>query len=182
MSLKYSIKGQIISVILTHLEIVALSFVMWLFTISITLLKMGEMIYSIVAAIAYFVCMYLKCFSQAKDDKKSFSPLTPKPFKGLLLSTGITIVNVVIFLIHISVLNFAGENPSDFLSTASNVVYLFWFSPFINLIDSQSVAISELVMILIMPLSSCFLGYLAGYKNFDISAKLRAIMYEKSGS
>lgn len=180
MNLKYSIRGQIISVVFAHLKTVSVLFLIWLLLIALTISKIGGIIYSVIATSAYVITMYSESFSQAKNDKKSYSPLTPKPYKGLLLPLGVIFINILVTLIHIFALRGAGETL-NLSAISANVLYLFWFSPFISFLDMQKGAIStaEYAVVFVLPLLSCFFGYFAGYKNFNISDKLRGFMYEK---
>ena len=183
MNMKYSIKGQIMSVILAHLKAVFLFFVVWIIDIAVIASKIGGAIYTATSAIIYFIIMYSACYSQAKNDKKSYSPLTPKKYKGILLSSGVVVMSVLVVLGYIFVWHSAsdGENLISLWAVAVNVFYLFWFSPFISFLGDQKgvISVSEYAIAFILPIVSCFLGYLAGYKNFDIAEKMRFFVYEK---
>ena len=183
MDMKYSIKGQIISVILSHLKAVFLFFIVWTIDIAVISLKIGGAIYTVTSTILYFIIMYSACYSQAKNDKKSYSPLTPKKYKGILLSMGVLVMSIFVVFGYIFVWQKAsdGENLINLWAVAVNIFYLFWFSPFISFLGKQkgTIAITEYAIAFIIPIASCFLGYLAGYKNFDIAEKMRFLVYEK---
>lgn len=183
MNMKYSIMGQIISVILTHLEAVFVFFAVWVIAISVTSSKIGGTIYSAIATVFYVSAMYSVCYAKAKDDKKSYSPLTPEKYKGILLSAGLLVINIAVAFIYSFIWKTAsdGANLTGIGAVAVNVFCLFWFSPFISFLGEQNGVISVLgyVAIFALPVLSCFFGYLAGYKNFDISRKLKFLVYEK---
>jgi len=183
MNLKYSIKGQIISVILEHLRAAIIFFMVWIFAIRITSSKTGGIIYSAITTFLYFVIMYSAGYQAEKNDKKSYSPLTPTPYKGAVLSLGVLAVNALIVLSYLLAWRISGdgENFTNLRAVAVNAIYLFWFSPFIGFLGTQKGAIAPFgyIIIFVLPILSCFLGYFAGYKNFDISAKLRFLVYEK---
>ena len=183
MNMKYSIKGQIISVILAHLKAVFLFFIVWMIDIPVIATKIGGAIYTATSTIIYFVIMYSACYDQAKNDKKSYSPLTPKKYKGILLSVGVLVVSIFVVLCYIFVWKKAsdGENLISLWAVAVNIFYLFWFSPFVSFLGEQkgAIAILEYTIAFILPIANCFLGYLAGYKNFDIAEKMKFLVYEK---
>lgn len=183
MNTKYSIKGQIISVILTHLEMVFIFFAVWLMAISVTTSEIGSVIYSVAAIFFYSIMMYSVCYSQARNDKKSYSPLTPMKYKGILLCLGVLVISIMAIFGYIFVWRTQsdGESLVKLWAISINVFYMFWFSPFINFLSDKKGAISILgyVMMFVPTALSCFLGYLAGYKDFDISSKMKFLVYEK---
>ena len=69
MYMKHSIMGQILSVLLTHLEMVFIFFAVWIIAIAVTSTKIGGVIYSVIATVFYFSAMYAACLMKAKDDK-----------------------------------------------------------------------------------------------------------------
>lgn len=183
MNLKYSIKGQIISVILEHLKIVFVFFAVWILGIYVTASKIGGAIYSYIATFFYFTAIYSAGYQAEINDKKSYSPLTPKPYKGALLSLGVLAVNIALAFSYLLVWKTAGngESLTNLWAVAVNVLCLFWFSPFMSFLGEQKGAIAPFgyIIIFILPTLSCFLGYFAAYKNFDILQKLRFLVYEK---
>lgn len=183
MNLKYSIKGQIISVILEHLRAVCILFVLWVLGIRITASEIGGMIYSAIAVFLYFAVMYSAGYQAEKNDKKSYSPLTPKKYKGALISLGVLVLSIVFVCAYLLVWQTAsdGNNLTSLWAVAVNILYLFWFCPFVNFLSAQKGVIPPIwyFIIFILPTASCFLGYFAGYKNFNILEKLRTLMYEK---
>lgn len=183
MNLKYSIKGQVVSVILEHLRASTIFFVAWILTIRITSSVIGGIVYSVIATFFYLTLMYSAGYQALKNDKKSYSPLTPKKYKGALLSLGLLALSILIVIAYLIAWRVAGdgENLITLWAVAVNVLYLFWYSPFVGFLGTQKGTISMLgyIIIFVLPTASCFLGYFAGYKGFDISEKLRTLIYEK---
>lgn len=183
MNMKYTLRGQIISVILEHMKAVFILFAVWVLAINITATKIGGIVYSSVATLFYFTIIYSAGYQTERSDKKSYSPLTPKKYKGALLSLGIVAVNIAVVTAYLLVWRMAGDGESltSLKTVAVNVMCLLWFSPFISFLGGQKGTIAPFgyIIIFLLPAVSCFLGYFAGYKNFDISAKLRFLMYEK---
>lgn len=183
MDMKYSVKGQIISVLLTHLQAAFLFFILWVIAISFTSTGIGGAIYSAFTTFFYFIMMYSAGYSAEKNDNKSYSPLTPKKYKGAVLTSGVLAINVIMVIMYIVVWNVAGDGKTlgNMWAIAANALFIFWFSPFINFLGTQNGVISPIgyAIMFILPLAGCFLGYIAGYKNFDISAKMKFLVYEK---
>lgn len=183
MNMKYTLRGQIISVLLEHLKASFIFFTVWILAISVTSSKIGGAVYSAIATFFWFAIIYSAGYQAEKNDKKSYSPLTPTPYKGALLSFGVLAVNALIVLSYLLAWRISGdgENLTNLRAVAVNAIYLFWFSPFIGFLGTQKGAIAPFgyIIIFVLPTASCFLGYFAGYKNFDISEKLRRLVYEK---
>ena len=183
MNLKYTFKGQIISVLLTHLKAAVIFFFVWIIAIAVTSSGVGGIIYSVISAIFYFMMMYSAGYETFRSDRKSYSQLTPFWYKGLILSTGVIVLNALILTIYKLSWIFGSDGTSvtSVWSFIGNFLGLFWFSPYLNLLGmaSGNIKIYGYAIIFLLHTLACFLGYFAGYKNYDISAKLRAFMYEK---
>lgn len=183
MNMKYTIPGQILSVILTHIKAAFLFFIVWLLAISLTSTQIGGIIYSSVSAAFYFIMMYATGYTIEKNDKKSYSKLTPVSYKGALLPLGLSLLNILTLIIYkLSwALGSNGENIENWWALAGNIFGLFWFSPYMNILGMETGKIAPYgyAIIFLLHELACFAGYFAGYKDFDISAKFSFLMYEK---
>ena len=181
--MKHTLKGQILSVILVHIEAAVVFFLVWIIAIAATGTRIGGLIYSSVSSLFYAVMMYSQGYSAAKNDKKSISRLTPFFYKGAAISLALTAANVLTAVLYRLAWSLGGDGESlvKIWAVIGNVWTLFWFSPYMNLLgmDKGSIAVYGFVTILLLHTAACFLGYFAGYKNFDISEKFRFLMYEK---
>lgn len=181
--MKYTIPGQVASIIVTHSEAAFLFFFVWIFSISITSTKVGGLIFSTISTLFYFMMIYSAGYNTVKNDKKSYTELTPVPYKGALLSLGLLVFNIIVLVIyHLSW--FFGSTPegiSTWWSLVGNIFSIFWFSPYLNLLNMENghIALYGYAIILLLHPSACFLGYYAGYKNFDISAKFKFLVYDQ---
>lgn len=181
--MKYTWQGQILSVIVTHIEAAFLFFVVWMIAIGVTGTHMGGLIYSIISAIFYGIMMYSQGYAIEKNDKKNYSKLNPIWYKGAVVALGLVLLNGLVLLLY----KFAWTAGSDgealvkLWAVIGNVACLFWFSPYMNLLglESGNMAFYGYAVIILFHTLMCFLGYFAGYKNFDISAKLKFLVYEK---
>ena len=181
--MKYTIPGQVASIIVTHIEAAFLFFFVWIFSISITSTKIGGLIFSSVSTLFYFMMIYSAGYNIVKNDKKSYTELSPISYKGALLSLGLLAVNIIVLVIyHLSW--FFGSTPegiSTWWSLAGNIFSIFWFSPYMNLLGMENghIAFYGYAIIILLHPIACFLGYYAGYNNFDISAKLKFLVYDQ---
>lgn len=181
--MRYTWHGQILSVILTHFEAAAIFFVVWLIAIGITGTRIGGLIYSASSAVFYTVMMYSLGYSTVRNDKKSHTKLTPISYKGAVIALGLVFLNVLVLLLYkLSwTLGSEGGELVKLWAVGGNILGMFWFSPYINLlgISKGSIAFYGYAIIFFLHTIACFLGYFAGYKNFDISSKLKFLVYEK---
>ncbi len=181
--MKYTWHGQILSVITAHIEAAFVFFLIWTFSISVTGTRLGGFVFSLVSAVLYTVMMYLRGYTTARNDKKSYTKLTPIAYKGAVIALGLVVLNIFAVIIYkLSwLLGSDGESLSTLRAVAGNVFGIFWFSPYLNLLgmDKGSIAPYGYAVIVLLHTTACFLGYFAGYKNFDISVKLRNLVYEK---
>ena len=181
--MKYTVKGQVLSVIATHAKAAVLFFIVWLLALSITGTKIGGLIYSVISAIFYFFMMYNAGYSIVKDDKKSYTELTSDKKKGLLLPIGLLVLNIVLVVLYKAAWTFAsdGSGLTNWWALACNALALFWFSPYINILgmDKGALAVYGYAIICLLHILAFYLGYFAGYNDFDISTKFRFLMYEK---
>ena len=183
--MKYTVPGQVLSIIVTHSEAGFLFFFVWLLAISITSNKTGGMIYSVISSVFYFMMMYSAGYTIVKNDKKSYTKLTPVPYKGALLPLGLLILNIlflVIYKLSWSIGVDSNGNISNIWSLIGNIAGMVWFSPYRELLgnmESGYIAPYGYAIVLLFHTIACFLGYFAGYNDFDISKKLRFLVYDQ---
>lgn len=181
--MKYTWHGQILSVITAHIEAAFVFFLIWMFSISITGTRLGGLIYSFITAVIYTIIMYLCGYNTAKNDKKSYTKLTPIAYKGAIIALGLLVLNIFAVILYKSswISGSNGEILLTLWATGGNALSIFWFSPYLNFLGMSkgNIAGYGYAIIALLHTAACFLGYFAGYKNFDISAKLRLLVYEK---
>lgn len=181
--MKYTWHGQILSVIIAHIVSATVFFLTWLIAISITGTRIGGLVYSSVSAVFYAVTMYSVGCSVAKNDKKSYAKLTPFAYKGAVISLGLGILNVLTVILYKLSWTIGGDSEglTKLWAVIGNLFSLFWFSPYMNLLgmDKGNMTVYGYLISLLLHTAMCFLGYFAGYKDFDISAKFKFLVYEK---
>ena len=181
--MKYTIPGQVFSIIVTHMQAAFLFFFVWLLAISITSGKTAGFIYSVISSLFYFMMIYSAGYTVVKNDKKSYTELTPIPYKGALLSLGLLLINIIVLAIyHLSwMLGRTPEGISIGWALAGNIFSIFWFSPYMNLLSMENghIALYGYAIIILLHPIACFLGYFAGYNNFDISTKFKFLVYDQ---
>ena len=183
--MKYTVPGQVLSIIVTHIEAAFLFFFVWLLAISITSTKIGALIYCVISSIFYFMMMYSAGYTVVKNDKKSYTDLTPFPYKGALLSIGLLVLNIlflVIYRLSWSIGVDADGHITNVWSLIGNILGMFWFAPYRELLGHMEIGYISpcgYAVILLFHVVACTLGYFAGYKDFDISAKMRFLVYDQ---
>ncbi len=183
MKFRYTWAGQVLSVVLTHIEMSFLFFFVWLLALGLLEKKVFGDIYTVVSVLTYFFALYGVSESIYRDDKKTYTKLSPFWYKGAILS----ILPILLNLIFATLIMFVWKKYSEggALQNAGaiviNVIGVFWVSPFQKLVQFEKgmVDIVSYLVIVIVPFIACFFGYFAGVKGFDISSKFRFLMYEK---
>ena len=183
MFLKYTWCGQLLSALITHLELSFLFFVLWIFSISLFETTPGGIILTVIFVLIFAFTLYNASYQAEKNDAKSYTKLEPKWYKGALLPTFILGMNVICIVSYLLVWKFACADGglTSLWAVAVNAVSLFWFAPYQKLVPLEAGTIGTIgyVCMFTVPILSCFLGYYAGYKNFDLTEKLHKFTYEK---
>lgn len=182
MWLKYTRPGQMVSMLITHIELSFLFFAIWLIIFSLTQTVLGGIIYTAVSFILFCVCLYSTGNTVYNNDKKSYSRLSPKWYQGAVLPLIIIIINIALLILYKVAWKYAGngESLNRLWAVFVNMANIFWFSPYQKLVtlDKGYVNALSYIITFITPVVMCFLGYFAGYKNFKISKKLRFLVYD----
>jgi hypothetical protein len=140
-------------------------------------------IFGILGFLGYFLSIYAYSGTALRDDKMSASPLTPKPLKGILLPAFLTIASAVVILLY--KLAWAqgsdGQNMTEIWSLILNIISLLWVAPYQPLLGMAygHIELQGYLIIFVTPFIASFLGYLAAYKGFDLSAKVHGFAYER---
>ncbi len=180
--LKYSIPGQMLLMIKNHFTTSVVFMILFLMTASMQN-GFGGIIFGVVGFLGYFLSIYAYSGSALKDDKRTVSPLTPKPLKGLFLPAFLTIVNVVVILLYklAWLAGSDGKSMTEIWSLILNIISLLWVSPYQPLLGMAygHIELHGYLIIFITPFVASALGYFAAYKGFDLSAKVHSFAYEK---
>lgn len=181
-NLRYSIMGQMLLMVKAHLEIALIFMIFFLFTIRM-LEGIGNIIFGIVGTLGYFLAIYSAAGTAHTNDKRSISPLTPKPAKGFILPAFLTLLSIVLILLYKIAWTYGsnGTNVTEIWSLIFNIIFLFWvapYQPFLGVAHGHIEPQGYLIILLLPIIASAF-GYLASFKGFDLSEKVRSIAYEK---
>jgi len=181
-NLKYSIPGQMLLMIKNHFTVSVVFMILFLMTTPMQN-TISNMIFGIVGYIGYFLSIYAFSESALRDDKRTVSPLTPHPAKGLWLPAFLTIANVVVILLYklAWVAGSDGKSMTEIWSLILNIISLLWVSPYEPLLGMAygHIELQGYLIIFITPFVASALGYYASYKGFDLSAKVHSFAYEK---
>ena len=181
-NLKYSISGQMLLMIKNHFSAAVVFMILFLMTTSMRG-DLGDKIFGVCGFLGYFLTIYAYSGSAFQDDKRTISPLTPHPLKGLWLPALLTVANVIIILLY----NLAwsqgsdGHSMTEIWSLILNIISLLWVAPYQPLLGMAygHIELQGYLIIFITPFIASALGYFAAYKGFDLSAKVHSIAYEK---
>lgn len=185
--LKYTIPGQMLLLVKSHLSTAVLFLILFLFTFSMTAgTGIGSIIYASVGILGYFLSIYSTAGSYVSCDKMPSSKLSPHPAKGFILPVILTAVSLVIILFYKLAWAYGsnGTSVTEIWSFIANALMLIWvapYQPFVGLSAGNITTIGYLI-ILVLPYIASGLGYLATYKGFDLSEKVRNIAYEKKNN
>lgn len=180
---KYTIWYQLLRPTKNYTTLALFFVLFWMLTINLWTSDTGALIFSIAGLISYFFSVYNSGFDAAVDDKKSCSLLKPKWYKGIFLPALLTIAHIIAILIFKCSWYFGTTDGyiSNGWALTGNIFSIMWFSPYktIGGINRGNIEMQGYIITFILPYIASFLGYLAGYKNFDIYGKLSAIAYER---
>ena len=179
---KYVTLNQLIEIIKTHIFTVCPIFILGIIIFAgLITSAVGSVIFSIVATIIYFFAIYSKAFEVAKRDMKSYTREKPYAFKGLLLPTGYLILSIVIYLLYFVSWRFMSIDGvivglSGWINNFICIIWTFPYTGFMTLKDGY-MSVSGHLLVYLLPFAASFLGYFAGYKNYDITVTLSKLVY-----
>ena len=180
--LKYSLWGQMLLMVKTHLTTAILFMILFLATTSLRN-DFGNIVFGVFGTLGYFLSIYSQAAASLTDDKRTISPLNPKPLKGFILPLILTAVSLVIVLMyHLAwAKGSGGQALTQVWSLILNIVSLLWVSPYQPFLGMNCGQIETYgyLIIFILPIIASGLGYFAAYKGFDLNAKIHGLAYEK---
>ena len=103
-------------------------------------------------------------------------------FKGLVLAVGIFAVSIILYALYFVAWKFMTIN--DALISVSgwinNFLFIIWTFPFTGFIKLSNGVMTwyGYIIVAAIPFIASFLGYFAGYKNFDLYSKFLSLVYE----
>ncbi len=184
MKFKYTLAGQFLDVVKTHIVAAFIFSILWFMLIAVTITDTGGIIFSIIGTLCYFISMYNCGFDALTNDKKTYSKQSPDLRKCIILTAALAVVNLIMIVMYRTVwtLYGSGTTLTSVGGIVGNVLAIIWFSPYEKLAGMVcgSFSIAGYVMVFLLPAVAVAAGYAAGYFGYDISGKLSGIMYEKT--
>lgn len=183
-SMKITVPYQMWMTILTHLEAAGISFVFqtvafWYFIGR----DVFKEILGIVFTLIYAGFIYHIVRKLAIRDYKSYTPVKPSVFKGVMLGVTVSLITAVLHAVWCIVWANCSVNGSlvGVPATIYNMVFNFWTFPFYGLMGASEGHITILGQILMygVPVASAAAGYLSAKYNIDLVDKLQRAVYEK---
>lgn len=172
---------QVFKIIKAHF---AASILIFIFALMLSGALYGEnkiplVIFSVISILMYFLLLYTEAYGIARQDNKRYTAEEPYMLKGFLLSIGVVILTIVLYVIYYFMQKYM---PAASIPTLiSGTVYIVWTYPFNEIIGLSKgvMAWYGYIIVVFVPVLLSGLGYIAGLKNFDISEKLSKFIYEK---
>lgn len=136
-----------------------------------------------ILTLIYFSEIYSKAWACAERDHKSYTETTPYFFKGTVLSIGILVYYLLIWLLYKFTWHFLTIDGSIATLTGllynvvfilSTIMYTGFSAP-----EMGTLSLSAHLLIYLVPLIASTLGYIAGHKDFMLTEKLIPFIYEK---
>lgn len=143
---------------------------------------------SVVMAVVYAGVLFGKSYECAYSDYKTYSKLKPYPLKGFVLSLGVIIPVVIVWVFYVIAWKVApipetasSEAQIPLLTFSANILYSFITAPFWNLVDikGSNASLTGQIITLAVPAAACFAGYYFGYIKVDFTKYFNKLMYEK---
>lgn len=181
-NLKFSVPGQMLLMSKAHLSTAFLFLLFFLFTMSMAGTA-KDIIFGVCGIVGYFLSIYSTAGSAYNDDKKTISPLTPKPAKGLVLPLILTIFSAICILLYKIAWTYgvAESGALELWAVPLNILALLWvapYQPFLGMVKG-SLSLCGYLIIFLTPFIASGLGYFAAFHNFDLNAKVHSLAYEK---
>ena len=136
-------------------------------------------LFSIIFIIVYAVILYLRAKKFGNLDAKPYTPMKPRILKGVLFGVCISLTVLLAFVIMRLVWAYAESNY--LLMTTGNFIFTFWTFPYYGILglNEGRVMSYAFVIMIVLPVLMCSVGYIMGCKNKNLSYKLRDMMYEE---
>lgn len=181
--MKYTIWGQMLSMVRSHAFTAIVIFLIWLVTAGMWEVDIGSRIFGILGSFCYVITIYNCACSCAQADKRTASPLKAYPAKGLIIPAFLLAVNVLITIMYkyIWIVGGDGQYLREGWAILLNVLTLAWVAPydaFLGMAQGHMELRGYLIMYL-LPFVISAIGYFAGFKGIDIYGKINSIAYEK---
>lgn len=183
-SLKITVPYQIWMTVLTHIEAAGIAFVFQTVAFWYFIGRNGfKEILGIVFTIIYAGFIYHIVRKLALKDYKSYTPLNPSVFKGVMLGVTLSLITAVLHVIWCILWAKCSANGSlvGLPAIIYNMFFTFWTFPFYGIMGASEGHITIFGQILMygVPIAAAAAGYLSVKYNIDLLDKLQRAAYEK---
>ncbi len=139
----------------------------------------SKYIFSLICIFIYMLSLYTRAEEIARYDKKSYTEKFSYPLKGLLLPIGILAVWVILFILYFvswkyDIITYS----SGFINNLLFVIWNYMYKGFLSF-NNGSFNYYYMILVVLVPFTASGLGYLAGYRNFDLSKRVVKLVYEE---
>ncbi len=174
---------QVLKIIKAHLLSSFLIFVLSIISVpTVYGIKNGVKIFAIIALLIYFAMMYNQAYEIADYDKKSYTKEEPYFLKGFFLAWGVTAITVILYIAYYFVCKYMKVDGmmTEVFMWILNLPFTLWSYAFSGIIGLEKGFMKwyGYIVITAVPIVFSGIGYIAGLKDFDITAKLSKYIYE----
>lgn len=171
---------QFLKIVLSHLKALGIIFLVFYF-MGVAFWAIHDvvtMIMEILIFVVYIGIMASAGNACATYDLKQYSKTKPFAIKGILLAIPVVLLNLGMWgalqWVH-------GANMSVTIKNIMQTVFFVWTVPYNFFLkpDGPSVRLIGQIMMYAVPFITIGAGYFAGYKRWDVYAKLDKIVFEQ---
>lgn len=138
---------------------------------------------SAVFIIVYFGILYTCAKKYGKQDTKPYTPLKKSYLRAFLLGGFISLCTLALYSIFKISWHFLAVDGAmtNFWGLTINFVFIYWTFPYHGIMNLNADVMTWYsgLLILIVPVLSSVLGYIAGCKNINIVESIDKFSYEK---
>ncbi len=180
---KITIPYQFFYIFMQHLAGCGVAFVlMMVFSWCFGVTPLKE-IASVIFMLIYAIILYSGANELSIQDNKPYTPLKPQVFKSFLWGLAICVITFLTYILYnYSWSLYDAQNVTSFILTIfSNIVFSFWTYPYVGIIGASKgyVMMYSFIFWIIVPITSCMAGYVAGCRGFLLQEVIRKFVYRK---
>lgn len=183
-SMKITVPYQIWITILTHIEAAGIAFVFQTVAFWYFIGKgVFKPILGIIFTLIYAGFIYHVVRKLAIRDYKSYTPLKPSVFKGVMLGVILSLITALLFVSWKLVWMYSSTDGSlnGAFATIINLVFTYWTFPFFGIMGTygDKITIVGQIVMFAVPIIASTAGYLSAKYNIDLADMFQRSVYEK---
>ena len=175
---KYISLGEILKVIKAQFIVSVIAMFFGMLFIGFSATGFSKYIFSIVFILFNILSLYNASYEIAIHNNKEYNDEKSFVFKGLFLGLGIVAVSVILYILYY--FTWKCDIVTYSSGFINNLIFIAWNYPFNNFLNPNNgiVSVAGVAVEVIVISGTCFFGYFAGIKKFDLSQKVTKIVYD----